>query len=100
MTTLNLARSLKPTGRLNADDIKRAGNARKEMSLSEIKKTKILAKKVKDANERIDKIKRPSSRPTSRRSTSMTKALGPLRPIRERSQTSRLIRANVRKPKR
>lgn len=45
-TTVGLARALKPTGRLNVDDIKRAGDARKKMSLSKIKDIKKLGKGV------------------------------------------------------
>ena len=43
-TTVGLARSLKPSGRLNIDDIKRAGDSRKKISLSEIKNRKKLGK--------------------------------------------------------
>ena len=79
-TTMSLARSLKPSGRLNADDMKRAGKARKEMSLSEIKDAKKLGKAARLAK----------------------KALGPLRNIRERAKESRLVggKSKLRKPKR
>lgn len=43
-TTVGLARALKPTGRLNVDDIKRAGDARKKISLSQIKDAKKLGR--------------------------------------------------------
>ena len=85
-TTISLARSLKPSGRLNRDDIKRAGKARKEMSLSEIKDVKKLGKAAKMASKGF-----------------MQKGfLGPLRPIRERAKESRLVggKSKLRKPKR
>ena len=47
----NLAKSLKPTGRLNADDMKRASDARKKMSFSEIKDAKKLGKAAKMASK-------------------------------------------------
>ena len=50
-TTVSLARSLKPSGRLNVDDIKRAGRTRKEMSLSQIKDTKKLGRAAKMASK-------------------------------------------------
>jgi hypothetical protein len=49
--TISLARSLKPSGRLNADDIKRAGKERKTMSFSEIKDAKKLGKVAKMASK-------------------------------------------------
>ena len=50
-TTVSLARSLKPSGRLNVDDIKRAGRTRKEMSLSQIKDAKKLGRAAKMASK-------------------------------------------------
>ena len=47
----NLAKARKPSGRLNADDIKRAGKARKTMSFSEIKDAKKLGKVAKMASK-------------------------------------------------
>ena len=58
-TTMSLARAVKPSGRLNIDDMDNARANRSKMSLSEIKKRKTLGKKVKNAIERIDKIKDP-----------------------------------------
>ena len=43
-TTVSLARSLKPTGRLNVDDIARASDLRSKKSLSQIKDMKKLGK--------------------------------------------------------
>ena len=43
-TTVGLARALKSSGKLNKDDIKRAGDSRKKMSLSEIRNRKKLGK--------------------------------------------------------
>ena len=43
-TTVSLARSLKPSGRLNVDDVEKAKDLRKKMSLSGIKDAKKLGK--------------------------------------------------------
>tara|TARA_E500000318_G_scaffold109966_1_gene124224 strand:- start:972 stop:1421 length:450 start_codon:yes stop_codon:yes gene_type:complete len=47
-TTVSLARSLKPTGRLNKDDITRASNLRSKKSLSQMKDMKKLGKLAKN----------------------------------------------------
>jgi len=98
-TTISLARSLKPSGILNADDIKRAREAR---PISFFLKKNSDKKMIKPSG-RINmddlfnadkyKIKRPKRAPMQKG------PLGPLRPVRERSQSSRLVRTNARRPK-
>ena len=56
-STVGLAKALKPTGRLNVDDMKRASDARKKMSLSQIKGTKKLGKATKSINDIFNKMK-------------------------------------------
>ena len=131
-TTMSLARAVKPSGRLNKDDMINARANRSKMSLSQIKDAKKLGKikkmaskmgvagsmkgikelmeKVSNAKKRDDlikdpsrtkrpgsrpntnsKTKTPSSRPSDRRPMG-TKALGPLRPLRERSQSKLVSR--------
>ena len=128
-TTISLARSLKPSGRLNADDIKRAGKARKKGSFSDIKDLKKLGKAEKMASKVASgmgvagmakklfneaRMRKPSGRinmddlfnadkykmKKPKRAPMQKGPLGPLRPVRERSQSSRLIRTNARRPKR
>lgn len=120
-TTVSLARSLKPTGRLNADDIKKAGDARKKMSFSQIKDAKKLGKGVASIGSMMSKgmsataaknlMKKarelkPSGRITIddikkiKQKTPMKKALGPLRPIRERAKLSRIVKSKPGRPKR
>ena len=143
-TTMGLARAVKPSGRLNRDDMVNARANRSKMPLSEIKKRKLMAKirkqepkkfnkpissktmkelagmlglsvgdimskKVSDVKTRQEKTKRPGSRPNTNSKTKTpssrpsdrrpmgTKALGPLRPIRERSQSKLISRRRAMK---
>jgi len=50
-STVGLAKALKPTGRLNVDDMQKARVARKKMSLSQIKDAKKLGKAAKTASK-------------------------------------------------
>jgi len=111
-TVGSLAKSLKPSGRLNRDDIKKTKELRKKMSLSEIKDAKRLgraaqlakgatkaaslgvASNMKGIKELMKKISNAKER--------SKKTLAPVRSIRERAKQSRLVggKSKLRKPKR
>lgn len=106
-TTVSLARSLKPSGRLNVDDVKKAKDLRKTMSLSQIKDAKKLGKAAqlaKGATKAASTMGVAGSlkKLLDKKKTPMKKALGPLRPIRERARQSRLVggKSKFTKPKR
>jgi len=146
-SVMGLARAVKPSGRLNIDDIVNARSNRSKMPLSEIKKRKLMAKirkqepkklnkpissetmkkmagmlglsvgdimsgKISDAKERqeriMDKGPRPMKKPArapmekgpnkmNKQKTPMQKALGPIRPLRERSQSKLISRRRAMK---
>lgn len=112
-STVGLARALKPTGRLNRDDVVNARSKRSKMSLSEIKDAKKLGKSVASIGSMMSKgmsalaaknlmKKARELKPLGRinmddikrikQKTPMKKALGPLRPLRERSQSKLVSR--------
>jgi len=54
-STMSLARNLKPSGRLNVDDIKKAGKLRKTTPLSEQKNMKKFSKYMKQEPKKLNK---------------------------------------------
>ena len=128
-TTASLARNLKPSGRLNVDDIEKAGKLRKTKPLSEQKNMKKFSKYMKQemgtkgamglmsqgmsalaAKNLMKKARelKPSGRINMddikkiKQKTPMKKALGPVRSIRERAKQSRLVggKSKMNRPKR